>query len=179
MKAIAVRTAPASPPPPSQRTGFTLIERPAVRLRRRCAFTLIELLTVVAIIIILTGLVLGVGTYSKQKAFQAKARAEMQHLQNALQEFKMDEGYYPLAGQLGKDKGSGGKTVIDRLPPALQNRYRAGDGQLPDPWSGGDNDTKHVYVYRYDAKNPEAYTLYCRGPNADDSATEDDIWPGK
>lgn len=58
-------------------------------------FTLVELLTVIAIIMILAGIVVGVqrGVYSSQA--NAKARAEIQTLATALEQYKAAHGTYP------------------------------------------------------------------------------------
>ena len=61
----------------------------------RAAFTLLELLTVMAIIITLAGIVLaGVG-YAQQKAARDRATAEIAALGAALESYKADNGEYP------------------------------------------------------------------------------------
>ncbi|MCX7887134.1 MAG: type II secretion system GspH family protein [Verrucomicrobiae bacterium] len=60
------------------------------------AFSLIELLTVVAIIAILAGLVLGGMTYMQNKAMEARCRAHFELVQMAIEAYKADHGHYPL-----------------------------------------------------------------------------------
>lgn len=61
-------------------------------------FTLIELLIVIVIIGILAGIVVGIiGTSANQKAQDAKQKANMHELQNALESFYVDNTRYPTA----------------------------------------------------------------------------------
>ena len=59
------------------------------------AFTLIEMLTVLAIIVILTGLVISVGVYVHKKAALARATGEVKMLESACENYKADTGSYP------------------------------------------------------------------------------------
>lgn len=60
----------------------------------RAGFTLLELLTVMAIIMVLAGLLLaGVG-YAQKKAAQQRAEAEIAALSVALESYKVDNGEY-------------------------------------------------------------------------------------
>jgi prepilin-type N-terminal cleavage/methylation domain-containing protein len=63
----------------------------------RTGFTLIELLVVMGVILILAGIVVGVqrGVYHQQS--QARAKADMQAIANALETFKLRYGDYPWA----------------------------------------------------------------------------------
>ncbi|MSU65560.1 MAG: prepilin-type N-terminal cleavage/methylation domain-containing protein [Opitutus sp.] len=62
------------------------------------AFTLIELLTVIAVIAILAGIALGSVRGVKQRANIARARSELAVLAIALEEFKRHYGDYPKTG---------------------------------------------------------------------------------
>ncbi len=64
--------------------------------RRRLAFTLIEVLTVMAIISILLGLVIVAGSGAFERAKRARASAEIQAMSTALDAYKIDNGTYPL-----------------------------------------------------------------------------------
>jgi len=61
-------------------------------------FTLIELLIVIVIIGILAGIVVGiVGTSSRHKANDAKKKSTVHEIQNALEQYFVDNNAYPAA----------------------------------------------------------------------------------
>lgn len=72
-----------------------LLARPS---RRRSAFTLLELLTVMAVIAILVGLSMGMLRSSTQRAALARARGELAALSQALEAYKNRYGDYPQTG---------------------------------------------------------------------------------
>jgi type II secretory pathway pseudopilin PulG len=63
--------------------------------RRYNAFTLVELLVVVFIIVILTGLVLSTVGYARIKSAQARAGTEIAAISAACENYKSDTGIYP------------------------------------------------------------------------------------
>ncbi len=67
----------------------------AMRKSPASAFTLIEMLTVLAIIVILTGLVVSVGAYVQKKSALARASGEVKMLESACENYKGDNGNYP------------------------------------------------------------------------------------
>jgi len=60
------------------------------------AFTLIELLIVIAIIAVLAGLVLGAASSVQKKGARSRAEAEIAAIGAALESYKADNGDYPL-----------------------------------------------------------------------------------
>jgi len=67
-----------------------------VRLfRRKGSFTLIELLTVMAVIAILAALVLSISGFAEKKAALGRAQVELKTLENACESYKADNGTYP------------------------------------------------------------------------------------
>lgn len=58
-------------------------------------FTLIEMLAVVAIILILSSLVLGVGKYAKNKAARSKAEAQLARFEAGCHRYMGDKAIYP------------------------------------------------------------------------------------
>jgi type II secretory pathway pseudopilin PulG len=63
--------------------------------RRYNAFTLIELIVVVGIIIVLSGLVLSTVGYARKKGARARAETEIAAMSAALENYKADYGIYP------------------------------------------------------------------------------------
>src|SRR5438876_11568031 len=69
-----------------------------VRYRTRAvlrAFTVIELLVVITIIIILAGLILSTVGYVQKKGARSRAEAEIAAISAALENYKADNGIYP------------------------------------------------------------------------------------
>jgi type II secretory pathway pseudopilin PulG len=63
--------------------------------RRYNAFTLIELIVVVGIIIVLAGLVLSTAGYARKKSARARAETEIAAISAACENYKADNGIYP------------------------------------------------------------------------------------
>jgi len=64
-------------------------------LARLGGFTLVELLTVMAVIAILAGLILSISGFAQKKGALARAQAEIQALSSACESYKADNGTYP------------------------------------------------------------------------------------
>ena len=69
--------------------------RSHLSFRARGAFTLIELIVVIAIIIILAALVLSTAGYARKKAALARAETEIAAISAACESYKADNGIYP------------------------------------------------------------------------------------
>src|SRR5262245_20695486 len=65
------------------------------RQGRTKAFTLIELILVIGIIIVLSGLVLSMVGYARKKGARARAETEIAALSAACENYKADNGVYP------------------------------------------------------------------------------------
>src|SRR5438128_9615405 len=59
------------------------------------AFTLIELIVVVGLILILAGLVLSTAGYARKKGARSRAETEIAAMAAALESYKSDNGVYP------------------------------------------------------------------------------------
>ena len=75
------------------------------------AFTLIEMLTVLAIIVILTGLVISVGVYVHRKGALVKTDGFKHTLESACERYKGDTGQYP--------RDTADNSVTDNLNPKV------------------------------------------------------------
>jgi prepilin-type N-terminal cleavage/methylation domain-containing protein len=62
---------------------------------RNCAFTLIELMVVIAVILILAGLVLSISGYAMDKGKRSRAETEIAAMSAAMESYKADNGIYP------------------------------------------------------------------------------------
>jgi len=62
---------------------------------RKSAFTIIELLVVISIIIILAGLILSTVGYVQKKGARSRAEVEIVAMSAALESYKADNGIYP------------------------------------------------------------------------------------
>ena len=65
---------------------------------RQAAFTLVEMITVVAIILVLAGLIVGISSYALKKGALSRATGELQALASACENYKSDYGSYPEDG---------------------------------------------------------------------------------
>ncbi|MGI8956321.1 MAG: type II secretion system protein [Chthoniobacterales bacterium] len=68
--------------------------------RDGAAFTVVELLVVMAIIIVLAGLVLATSSYVHNKGARSRAEAEIAAISAGLENYKADNGVYPSAPSL-------------------------------------------------------------------------------
>src|SRR5882672_10588162 len=59
------------------------------------AFTILELLVVMTIIIVLAGLILATSGYVQKKGARSRAEAEIAAMSTALESYKADNGIYP------------------------------------------------------------------------------------
>ncbi len=95
------------------------------RLRRKTAslingFTLIELLVVIAIIAILAGLILNTAGYIQKKGAMSRATAEIAALENALEQYKTDNGDYPGGTN---QPGAANNYLLTNLMPSSGKVY--------------------------------------------------------
>lgn len=91
--------------------------------RTSAAFTLIEMITVIAIIAILAGLILAVNGLVQKKSAMARAEGEIRTISSALEAYKTDNGGYPqdptktdaLDARSASDVSPTGKTAQSSL----------------------------------------------------------------
>ena len=78
-------------------------------------FTLIEMLAVITIIVILAAITVGSLQYVKDKEHVDRAKVQIQLLCKAIEDYKLDNGAYPLAssGTNGGNNGTSGNVSTD------------------------------------------------------------------
>jgi prepilin-type N-terminal cleavage/methylation domain-containing protein len=76
------------------------------------AFTLLELMIVIVIILILAGLIVGGAGYAQRASAENRARAEVRALELALQSYKLDNGAYPTGGVSGGVTNTNPNTYV-------------------------------------------------------------------
>ena len=157
-------------------------------ITRRSAFTLVELLTVIAIIGMLAALVLGFAGYANRKAARGKAIGELEKIKNGLEEYRAEYGDYPVYTYTNAGCSTGLAGFLWVQPQADQriNRpFLALEGwsdsnmaySVLDPWG---ND----YLYYHNRTNPFAahnntrygYDLWSIGSGADSNTVNN--WSG-
>src|SRR5437763_6047991 len=66
------------------------------RVKCSVAFTIVEILVVMTIILVLAGLVLATSSYVHNKGARSRAEAEIAAISAALENYKADNGVYPV-----------------------------------------------------------------------------------
>jgi len=150
------------------------------RLPRRGAgtagFTILELLIVVALVAVLSGLVLGASRYVRERGRASRATAELAGLAAALESYRLAQGDYPRTDQPARlllalvgRRGPEGEA-ISAQPLIEVARFTVGEGgdpfvdetaELHDPWGA-------PYRYAYKSEIPwsnPGYVLYSGGPD--------------
>lgn len=166
------------------------MKNPSAKFRR--GFSLIEMLAVITIMVILAAIVIAGTGYVKEKQARSTARMQIDLLSAALEQYKLDTGYYPTGATGGRndskilyralywdsnDDGAGADTdreqkiYLSELDPD-NNKQGWTDGQrseviLIDPWG-------NEYRYRSgknndgsanpNAMNPD-FDLWSAGPD--------------
>jgi prepilin-type N-terminal cleavage/methylation domain-containing protein len=112
---------------------FTAMKRPAGGScpdgGRQGAFTLIELLTVIAIISVLAGMVVGLAPVASAKMKEARVRAELAGLVTAIESYKSRFGVYPPDHAYPTNYNGQPATAVE---PALNSLYYELTGVLVD-----------------------------------------------
>lgn len=120
--------------------------------RRLGGFTLIELITVAAVIAIIAGITLAALSGVNAKAARDRARVEVSAIANALEGYRSQNGDYPPAL-------SGNKVPVQVIRPFLSDAgSMLQDGELKDPFGN-----PYVYNVQSPLRNPASFDLYSQG----------------
>jgi general secretion pathway protein G len=136
--------------------------------RKELAFSLIELLVVMAIIGILASIILAAAKGVQNKGARSRAQAEITAIAGALESFKADNGDYPA------NSAAGSLALVTNLMPSgggkvyfeFRSKYTNSSGWI-DPWGNNYN-----YVYTNGAPNngTNNYDLWSTAGNANTNA---------
>jgi general secretion pathway protein G len=133
----------------------------APRLRRKQGFTLLELLVVILIIGLLTGIVAPRFLAQIGRSETTAARAQLDAFDKALQAYRIDTGRYPSTTQ-------GLRALVTQ--PADESRWRGPymRDEIPlDPWGS-------AYQYRYPGTSGRDYDLLSYGRDKSPGGSGDD-----
>jgi general secretion pathway protein G len=122
------------------------------RRQRRGAFTLIELLLVMAIIAILAGIILPKFAGQTEAARKKAAVGQVSIFRTAIEKFEVENGRYPTSEE--------GLQALVTNPANLADWTQAMPKVPLDPWG-------HAYVYKL-ATDGSGYDVYSCGPDGQD-----------
>ena len=128
---------------------------------REQGFTLIEIMVVVVIIGLLLTVVATNLTNPLKHAERVKAQADIKGLETAMENFRLDNGFYPTTEQ-GLESLLR-KPSSEPIPANWNGPYLKGHSTVPkDRWG-------HDYLYlNPGTHNPEGYDLWTRGQDGQD-----------
>ncbi len=115
-------------------------------------FTLVELLIVLAVLLVLSGIIVPTYTVFRGKAQETTTEMEMTSIAKALELYNIDYQAYP---------------VTDTYPDALINKNYIKDVFLQDAWNS---------IYRYTCRNGDSYVLESFGLNKKDGGNDDIVF---
>lgn len=121
---------------------------------RRSAFTLIELLLVMVILVVLAAVVVPKFADRSKQARETAARQDLSAMSTALDAFEIDNGRYPTT-----EEGLGALIANPSSLPNWHGPYISKTGQPTDPWG-----TPYVYLYPGQHKQG-SFDLYSYGPD--------------
>ncbi|SRR6266404_1554920 len=104
-KEVSGKRKEESHPPSPRLPSSPRLQRTRWRTRES-GFTLIELLTVLVIIMVLVGIIVGASKFAQNKGATTRAQAEIAALETALEGYKNDNGSYPMSTTSSNNAGA-------------------------------------------------------------------------
>ncbi|HVT90928.1 MAG TPA: type II secretion system major pseudopilin GspG [Tepidisphaeraceae bacterium] len=130
--------------------------------RQRHAFTLIELLLVMVILVVLAAVVVPKFAGRSKQARETAALTDIKAMETGLDAFEIDNGRYPSA-----DEGLGALIAAPSGLMTWHGPYMSKNTLPMDPWG-------HPYNYQYPGAHKQGgYDLYSYGPDGQEG--NDDI----
>jgi type II secretory pathway pseudopilin PulG len=130
-------------------------------VRRHNAFTLIELVLVVGIIIVLSGLVLSTVGYARKKGARARAETEIAAMSAACENYKADNGVYPISTDTSGLDPTTGSIANYKTPSRYMYGEISGDRDFdgtPEAGARPYMSFKPALLLRDDMSNPPSST---------------------
>lgn len=135
------------------------------------AFTLLEIMTVITIILLLAGLIIGSMDFVAERQKFEKAKVQVKLLENAIEEYKTDMGEYP---GLADDTPVAGDVSEELYKALFKDGYDyTSPATPPDPWDKATKiylpeldprSTKQGWVTKTAATTPSATLLKITDP---------------
>ncbi|MDA8349929.1 MAG: type II secretion system major pseudopilin GspG [Pseudomonadota bacterium] len=137
------------------------LERGTGRTRRARGFTLIEIMVVVVIIGLLAAVIVPEVVNKVDEARVAKAKEDIQSLETAITEYRLDNSVYPTTQQ-------GLEALVKRPNDSSLTNWHGPYIQrlVKDPWG-------HAYHYQYPGTHGLPYDLYTYGADNQPGGTGD------
>lgn len=126
----------------------------------RTGFTLVEVLTVIAIIALLAALILGLAGNAQKKAARSQAEAEITQLESFVTDYQMQYGQVPGTVDAAED-GDALKTALENANHSLTN--------FTDPWG---------MEYHYFKSSQVTFYLWSLGGDVANPPTNRAVWIG-
>lgn len=134
------------------------------------AFTLIELMAVITIIIILAGLVVGGLGYVNERQNREKGKVQIASLSNALEQYKLEMGAYPATTNSETGLKAAAKNIAVTAP---------GDKTVSSLWKllfkNGVDDNTTIYLAELSIKSKQGWIVAEGTPPKDSEPTDANI----
>ena len=145
--------------------------------RRYAGFTLVEIMVVLFIIMILSGLIVGGAKYALTKAARSRAEAEIAAMENALENYKIDNGVYPTTPP-GRPTDANGPAYANS--PTLHKALAGGPGYPKTYLTFKPNQIQVISPAETNVVDPfgKPYNYYCTQPLQPDqmNSVTFDLW---